>query len=54
MRRMIEMILLLVLGMGVGAQYALPAEAQEVLPRPEAKFQGTIGQTYMLWVFDSW
>jgi arylsulfatase A-like enzyme len=37
---------LVVLSLALGAVVALPAGAQEVLPRPEPKFNGTIGQTY--------
>jgi len=41
MKRTLQTILALVLGMAATSVFA-----QEVLPRPEAKFQGTIGQTY--------
>ena len=41
MKRILQTILALVLGIGASDVFA-----QEVLPRPEAKFKGTIGQTY--------
>ena len=34
------------LGLALGIPVAVPAMAQDVLPRPDPKFQGIIGQTY--------
>jgi hypothetical protein len=37
---------LAVFNLALGAAFALPARAQEVLPRPGPKFKGIIGRTY--------
>src|SRR3990172_11990379 len=41
----IALTILAVLSLALGAAIALPAGAQEVLPRPEQPFKGNIGRT---------
>jgi hypothetical protein len=47
MRQKTRSVVLTVMLMGLSAAMAITSVfAQEVLPRPEANFKGTIGQTY--------
>ena len=46
MKKLTTMATLVARSLALGTAIALPAWAQDVLPRPEPKFKGTIGQTY--------